>query len=208
MASDECDSKNVEASAKSSVPARRGYRIPKRYFMVLGMFLLAVLLYVDRACISSSKASIVAELGLTDKQMGWIFSIFALSYALFQRYSFRPFRTAVDLERRGDFLVDLHGLDGLGPRLHIHAGISLFVRGRRSWSLSRMRAGGLFLGTHVGARGRAGSDVFGRAIRPGICAAGGSVDGEQVRLADLFPGSGTHRHRLGRLLVFLVPKHS
>ena len=84
MASDECDSKNVEASAKSSVPARRGYRIPKRYFMVLGMFLLAVLLYVDRACISSSKASIVAELGLTDKQMGWIFSIFALSYALFQ----------------------------------------------------------------------------------------------------------------------------
>lgn len=48
------------------------------------MFLLSMLLYVDRVCISSAKESIAADLKLTDIQMGWVLSIFALGYALFQ----------------------------------------------------------------------------------------------------------------------------
>lgn len=58
--------------------------IPGRYFLVVGTFLLALLLYVDRVCISVAKEPIANELDLTDKQMGWILSIFALGYALFQ----------------------------------------------------------------------------------------------------------------------------
>jgi len=48
------------------------------------MFLLSMLLYVDRVCISSAKESIARELQLTETQMGWVLSIFALGYALFQ----------------------------------------------------------------------------------------------------------------------------
>jgi len=57
---------------------------PKRFFLVFGTFLLAVLLYVDRVCISTAKGPITQALGLTDKQFGWILSAFALGYALLQ----------------------------------------------------------------------------------------------------------------------------
>lgn len=58
--------------------------IPTRYWLVFGMFLLSMLLYVDRVCISSAKSEIALDLSLTDKQMGWVLSSFALGYALFQ----------------------------------------------------------------------------------------------------------------------------
>ena len=64
--------------------ARRPPLIPTRYWLVFGMFLLSVLLYVDRVCISSAKSEIAADLQLSDKQMGWVLSSFALGYALFQ----------------------------------------------------------------------------------------------------------------------------
>jgi len=59
-------------------------RIKGRYFVVAGMFLLALLLYIDRICISVAKDPIAGELGLSDKAMGWVLSAFALGYALFQ----------------------------------------------------------------------------------------------------------------------------
>lgn len=58
--------------------------VPKRYLLVLSTFLLSVLLYIDRICISAAKVPIVNELGFSDTQMGWILSVFALGYALFQ----------------------------------------------------------------------------------------------------------------------------
>lgn len=58
--------------------------IPKRALLVSGTFLLAVLLYVDRICISAAKDGITHDLGLTDKQFGWVLSAFAIGYALFQ----------------------------------------------------------------------------------------------------------------------------
>ncbi len=57
---------------------------PKRYFMVMGTFLLALLLYVDRICISVAKEPIAEALSLSDKQMGWILAAFSLGYAFFQ----------------------------------------------------------------------------------------------------------------------------
>ncbi|NQU87886.1 MAG: MFS transporter [Mariniphaga sp.] len=58
--------------------------IPTRYFLVLGTFLLSLLLYIDRVCISAAKNPISESLDFSDKQMGWILSVFALGYALFQ----------------------------------------------------------------------------------------------------------------------------
>lgn len=56
----------------------------KRYRFFLGSFLITLLLYVDRVCISSAKDAISGDLSLTDTQMGWVLSAFALGYALFQ----------------------------------------------------------------------------------------------------------------------------
>lgn len=58
--------------------------VPVRYVLALLMFLLSVLLYVDRICISVAKDAIADELGFTETRMGWIMSSFALGYALFQ----------------------------------------------------------------------------------------------------------------------------
>lgn len=55
-----------------------------RYLVAAGMFLLALLLYIDRICISVAKDSIAGDLVLSDKAMGWVLSAFALGYALFQ----------------------------------------------------------------------------------------------------------------------------
>ncbi len=57
---------------------------PKRYFMVMGTFLLALLLYIDRICISVAKDPIAEALSLSDKQMGWVLAAFSLGYAFFQ----------------------------------------------------------------------------------------------------------------------------
>ncbi|MBM1105879.1 MFS transporter [Aurantibacter crassamenti] len=58
--------------------------LPRRYFMIAGTFLLALLLYVDRICISVAKEPISEALDLSDKQMGWVLAAFSLGYAFFQ----------------------------------------------------------------------------------------------------------------------------
>ncbi|WP_231603262.1 MFS transporter [Neorhodopirellula pilleata] len=55
-----------------------------RSFLVAATFLLSVLLYVDRVCISAAKNEVASDLSLSDQQMGWVFAAFSLGYALFQ----------------------------------------------------------------------------------------------------------------------------
>ncbi len=59
-------------------------RIPVRFLLVLSTFSLTLLLYIDRAAISAAKGSISTDLNLSDTEMGWVMSAFALGYALFQ----------------------------------------------------------------------------------------------------------------------------
>lgn len=58
--------------------------IPVRYLLILGAFLVSVLMWVDRACISAAKDDIANDLGFDDTQMGWVMAAFSLGYALFQ----------------------------------------------------------------------------------------------------------------------------
>jgi ACS family glucarate transporter-like MFS transporter len=58
--------------------------IPTRFMLVFSTFLLSVLLYIDRVCISVAKEPIAGALDLSDTQIGWVLSIFALGYALAQ----------------------------------------------------------------------------------------------------------------------------
>jgi ACS family glucarate transporter-like MFS transporter len=56
----------------------------KRYAVVFLLCVLALILYVDRVCISSAKAMVAGDLGLTDQAMGIVFGAFSLGYALGQ----------------------------------------------------------------------------------------------------------------------------
>ena len=47
-------------------------------------FLLAVITYLDRICISAAAPAIMDELHLTFVQMGLVFSAFTLAYSLFE----------------------------------------------------------------------------------------------------------------------------
>src|SRR3990170_2618108 len=53
--------------------------------VVLAFALAAVAIaYLDRVCISTAAPSLKADLGLSDAQMGYVFSAFTLAYALFE----------------------------------------------------------------------------------------------------------------------------
>jgi ACS family glucarate transporter-like MFS transporter len=58
--------------------------IPIRFVLLFSTFLLTVLLYVDRACISAAKSDISADLNFSMTEFGWIMAVFTLGYALFQ----------------------------------------------------------------------------------------------------------------------------
>ncbi|MCI0744995.1 MAG: MFS transporter [Verrucomicrobia subdivision 3 bacterium] len=55
-----------------------------RYWVVVFAITLAVIQYIDRICISKAEPFITKDLGLAKWQMGWVFSAFTLSYALFE----------------------------------------------------------------------------------------------------------------------------
>ena len=54
-----------------------------RYLVVTLTVLLGMVTYLDRVCISTLSPNIMKDLGLTEMQMSYIFSAFALSYAFF-----------------------------------------------------------------------------------------------------------------------------
>ncbi|MGQ9635284.1 MAG: MFS transporter [Bryobacteraceae bacterium] len=73
------------ASTPSSTIPTAAARLPRsRFLVVASIFLLSWILYIDRAAISSAKAAIASELGLSDQAMGAVFSAFILGYALMQ----------------------------------------------------------------------------------------------------------------------------
>ncbi len=59
-------------------------KLPTRFLLVITTFSLTLLLYIDRVGISAAKTAIGEDLDLSDTQMGWVMSAFALGYALFQ----------------------------------------------------------------------------------------------------------------------------
>lgn len=56
----------------------------KRYAVVFALFIISMITFIDRVCISSAKEPIATELHLSDAAMGLVFSAFALGYAIAQ----------------------------------------------------------------------------------------------------------------------------
>ncbi len=63
-------------------PTTRPTRV--RYSVLAMLLLLSVITYLDRVCINAAAPAIREDLGLTTAQMGWIFSIFAIAYGMFE----------------------------------------------------------------------------------------------------------------------------
>ena len=55
-----------------------------RWRVLLMLFLLSVVTYMDRVCISTTAPAMMKELGISPFQMGMVFSIFVFGYALFE----------------------------------------------------------------------------------------------------------------------------
>jgi sugar phosphate permease len=73
---------NDSAAIRTSAAVTRPTHI--RYKVVAMAVLLAMVTYLDRVCISKLAPDIMRDLGLTKVQMGWVFSAFALAYAVFE----------------------------------------------------------------------------------------------------------------------------
>jgi MFS family permease len=70
---------------KESIPPSPPSRPTRvRYWVIVFAVALAVITYIDRVCISQAAPAIREDLGLTTKQMGWVFSAFFWAYALFE----------------------------------------------------------------------------------------------------------------------------
>src|SRR2546429_471512 len=71
-----------QAPRTARVPALQPSRA--RHVAVGFTLLLAAIAYLDRICISTAAPAIGADLGLSDAEMGFVFSAFTLAYALFE----------------------------------------------------------------------------------------------------------------------------
>lgn len=73
-------------STASLIDAANGYRRASnvRYRVLMLTFVVAFVMYMDRACIGAAAPDIMREFGLDKIQMGWAASAFNWAYALFQ----------------------------------------------------------------------------------------------------------------------------
>jgi ACS family glucarate transporter-like MFS transporter len=55
-----------------------------RWLLIFWLFVLSAVAYLDRVNISVAGSSIANTYGLSNIQLGWIFSAFLIGYALFQ----------------------------------------------------------------------------------------------------------------------------
>ena len=59
-------------------------KFPYRFRIVIFLFFLILITYLDRICISLVSVRIKTEFKLTNEQFGWVLGAFALAYALFE----------------------------------------------------------------------------------------------------------------------------
>jgi MFS family permease len=69
---------DINTLSKLKVPTR------VRYIVLAWLCSLSMITYIDRVCIKQVRGQMQSDLGLTPEQFGWVFSAFALSYALFE----------------------------------------------------------------------------------------------------------------------------
>src|SRR6187402_2564815 len=59
-------------------------KLPYRFRILVFLFFLIIITYLDRNCIALVGTQIKAEFGLSNEQFGWVLAAFSLAYALFE----------------------------------------------------------------------------------------------------------------------------
>src|SRR5258708_23979268 len=59
-------------------------KFPYRYRVLILLFFLILITYLDRVCISLVGVRIKSAFNLSNEQFGWVLGAFALAYALFE----------------------------------------------------------------------------------------------------------------------------
>src|SRR5258706_7794270 len=59
-------------------------KFPYRYRVLIMLFFLILITYLDRICVSLVGVRIKNEFNLSNEQFGWVLGAFALAYALFE----------------------------------------------------------------------------------------------------------------------------
>jgi len=76
---------NFVQQQRRKLPAKKVKRkFPYRYRVLILLFFLTLVTYLDRICISLVGVRIKSEFNLTNEQFGWVLASFALAYALFE----------------------------------------------------------------------------------------------------------------------------
>lgn len=78
----QADPDHTRSLGPTGLAQSKDYRI--RYWMVLLAMTVAVLLYLDRICLSTASESVERDLGLSSDKLKWILSAFFWTYALAQ----------------------------------------------------------------------------------------------------------------------------
>lgn len=73
-----------KVSISAALPAAVARATRTRYWVIFFAVTLAIITYIDRVCISQAAPLMRRDLGLSPAQMGWAFSAFTLTYALFE----------------------------------------------------------------------------------------------------------------------------
>ena len=94
-----------------------------RYVVLTLTLLLSAIVYLDRVCISTASLVIKGELALSDSQVGYIFSIYTIAYALF--------------EVPGGWLVDRYGARWMLTRIVVAWSLMTAATGL-AWSFSSL----------------------------------------------------------------------
>jgi ACS family glucarate transporter-like MFS transporter len=55
-----------------------------RYAVLLFVYLAAFITYLDRVCLSVSSPAMQADLGISQVQFAWVFTVFYVAYAVFE----------------------------------------------------------------------------------------------------------------------------
>src|SRR5712671_4370449 len=55
-----------------------------RYAVLVFVYLAAFITYLDRVCLSVAAPAMQADLGISQVQFGWVFTVFYIAYAVFE----------------------------------------------------------------------------------------------------------------------------
>lgn len=74
----------MTSSPSDNPPATQAAPTRARFIVIAFVLALAMITYIDRVAVSQAAGDIRRDLGFGPREMGWVFSVFALAYALFE----------------------------------------------------------------------------------------------------------------------------